>query len=143
MKRYACGLVLTLFSLLSFGQSISTTPPDKIYGKLFADVQMNKVFADGKTFVDCIPKRKPADIVAAYEAEKNTPGFLLKKFVEENFDLPANPADSYKTNAAEDVVTHIKNLCPLQGPSGHNDPAPRWSSIPGEPIRWAHPTAHP
>jgi len=113
MKRYACGLVLTLFSLLSFGQSISTTPPDKIYGKLFADVQMNKVFADGKTFVDCIPKRKPADIVAAYEAEKNTPGFLLKKFVEENFDLPANPADSYKTNAAEDVVTHIKNLWPV------------------------------
>jgi len=102
-------VLLTLYALLSFGQA-QPAAPDKIYGKLFTDVQMNRVFADGKTFVDCIPKRKPADIVSDYESMKGTAGFDLKKFVEDNFDLPAGPADSYKTNVAEDIVTHIKNL---------------------------------
>jgi alpha,alpha-trehalase len=103
-------LLLLLCSSLSFGQPLVTTPPDRIYGKLFVDVQMNKVFADGKTFVDCIPKRKPSEIVADYEVAKGTAGFDLKKFVDENFELPANPTDTYKTNASEDVVAHIKNL---------------------------------
>jgi alpha,alpha-trehalase len=110
MKRFTCAAFLCLVVILSFGQTLPTTPPDKIYGKLFADVQMNRVFADGKTFVDCIPKRKPADIVADYEATKGTTGFDLKKFVADNFDLPAGPTDAYKTNTSEDIVTHVKNL---------------------------------
>src|SRR6185437_15654010 len=140
MKRFAGFLLLVTLSILSFGQTIVTLHrpkadrptgqtlagweksanfpwadfsqlgPDKIYGKLFVDVQMGKVFADGKTFVDCIPKRKPADIVADYENRKGNPGFDLKKFVLDNFDLPPAPSDTYKTNTAEDVVTHIKNL---------------------------------
>ena len=110
MKRSAGFLVLVVTGFLSFGQPIVTTPPDKIYGKLFVDIQMDRVFSDGKTFVDCIPKRKPADILADYDAQKNTPGFDLKKFVFDNFDVPTAPADTYKTNTTEDVVTHIKNL---------------------------------
>src|SRR5258708_38193552 len=110
MKRSAGFLLLVVSSFLSFGQPLVTTPPDKIYGKLFVDVQMNRVFSDGKTFVDCVRKRKPAEIVADYETAKTTPGFDLKKFVLDNFDVPAAPTDSYKTNASEDVVTHIRNL---------------------------------
>src|ERR1700733_7136371 len=110
MKRSAGFFLLVVSSFLSFSQSIVTTPPDKIYGKLFVDVQMNQVFSDGKTFVDCIPKRKPADILADYETQKGTPGFDLKKFVFDNFEGPAGPVDTYKTNSTEDVVTHIKNL---------------------------------
>src|SRR6201992_474866 len=110
MKRFAGFLLFLTLSFLSFGQPIVTTPPDKIYGKLFVDVQMNKVFIDGKTFVDCIPKRKPEDIVADYEAQKGAAGFDLKKFVFDNFELPPQPNDTYKTNTSEDVVTHIRNL---------------------------------
>jgi alpha,alpha-trehalase len=110
MKRLAGFLLLVVTSLLSFGQPVITTPPDKIYGKLFVDVQMNRVFADGKTFVDCVPKRKPAEILADYEAQKATAGFDLKKFVTDNFEVPGGPADTYKTNTSEDIVTHIKNL---------------------------------
>ena len=116
MKRLPGFLLLLVTSLLSFGQPavtpqpIVTNPPDKIYGKLFVDVQMNRVFSDGKTFVDCIPKRKPAEILADYDAKKDAAGFDLKKFVLDNFDLPAGPTDNYKTNTTEDVVTHIKNL---------------------------------
>jgi alpha,alpha-trehalase len=110
MKRLAGFILLVLCTAFSFAQQIVTSPPEKIYGKLFVDVQMNQVFPDGKTFVDCIPKRKPADIVADYEAQKGTTGFELKKFVLDNFELPVNPAEAYKTNMSEDVVTHIKNL---------------------------------
>jgi alpha,alpha-trehalase len=113
MKRVAGFFLLAFSCCLSFGQPIVTTPPDKIYGKLFVDVQMDRVFSDGKTFVDCIPKRKPADILADYETQKTTPGFDLKKFVFDNFEVPAGPADTYKTNSTEDVVTHIKNLWPV------------------------------
>src|SRR5882757_1690227 len=109
MKRLAGFLLLVITTFLSFGQSIVTTPPDKIYGKLFVDVQMNKVFADGKTFVDCIPKRKPAEIISDYEAQKDAAGFDLKKFVLDNFEVPSSPTDTYKTGANEDVVTHIHN----------------------------------
>lgn len=109
-KRFTSLLLLILSAFLSFGQPLQTAPPDKVYGKLFVDIQMNRVFPDGKTFVDCLPKRKPADIVADYETTKGSPGFELKKFVEDNFELPANPADNYKTNGNDDVVTHIKNL---------------------------------
>ena len=110
MKRFAGFLLFITLSFLSLGQPLVTTPPDKIYGKLFIDVQMDRVFQDGKTFVDCIPKRKPADIVAGYEAQKGTPGFDLHKFVFDNFELPPAPNDTYKTNTTEDVVTHIHNL---------------------------------
>src|SRR6185503_3746981 len=101
---------LCILSTRPFAQPVVTTPPDKIYGKLFVDVQMGKVFPDGKTFVDCIPKRKPAEIVADYEASRSATGFDLKKFVLDNFELPANPTDNYKSNTSEDVVTHIRNL---------------------------------
>jgi alpha,alpha-trehalase len=110
MRKAAGFILLIIPSILSFAQPIVTTPPDKIYGKLFVDVQMEQVFPDGKTFVDCVPKRKPADIVADYETQKSTPGFELKKFVLDNFDLPVNPAEAYKSNMSEDVVAHIKNL---------------------------------
>src|ERR1700748_3660465 len=110
MKRSAGVFLLLIGFFFRFGQQVVTTPPEKIYGKLFVDVQMNKVFADGKTFVDCIPKRKPTDIVADYETARATQGFDLKKFVSDNFDIPTPVTEGYKTNTSEDVVTHIKNL---------------------------------
>jgi alpha,alpha-trehalase len=83
--------------------------PDKIYGELFHDVQMKKVFADGKTFVDCIPKRNPKNIVAAYIQQKGAASFNLKQFVEDNFEMPRTPQLNYITQE-KDVVMHIKNL---------------------------------
>jgi alpha,alpha-trehalase len=82
--------------------------PDKIYGDLFRDVQVNKVFPDGKTFVDCVPRRSPQAIVADYNQQKG-PKFDLKKFVEDNFERPRIPQLNYITRE-KDVVVHIKNL---------------------------------
>ena len=100
-------LVFFVSSLqLVYAQLPST--PDKIYGELFRDVQMKKVFPDGKTFVDCIPRRSPAAILKDYQTKKG-PQFDLKKFVEENFELPHTPQLNYVTQE-KDVVMHIKNL---------------------------------
>ncbi len=96
--------------LTGFGQQ--PLPPDKIYGELFTDIQMSKIFPDGKTFVDCVPKKDPAVIVADYKKIKSNPAirFSLELFVKENFALPVNPASSYQTDTQEDVATHIRKL---------------------------------
>ncbi len=100
-------LLLAVFS--SFSQILQPPAPDKIYGDLFIEVQMQKIFPDGKTFVDCIPKRKPADIMYDYGLQKG-PNFNLKKFVEDNFEIPQPVTANYKSDTSQDVVTHIKNL---------------------------------
>ncbi|HMH32062.1 MAG TPA: alpha,alpha-trehalase TreF [Puia sp.] len=104
-------LIYGSFFLFIYFPSLSQQPPapDKIFGDLFVEVQMQHIFPDGKTFVDCVPKRKPADIMYDYGLQKG-PNFNLKKFVEENFELPVNPTDTYKTNKQDDVQTHIRNL---------------------------------
>ena len=80
-------LLVLMINLSSKAQFLQPATPDKIYGELFVEVQMQKVFPDGKTFVDCIPKRKPADIMYDYGIQKG-PNFNLKKFVENNFEIP-------------------------------------------------------
>jgi alpha,alpha-trehalase len=37
--------------------------PDDLYGELYKNVQLNKIFSDTKTFVDCEPKMSPNQII--------------------------------------------------------------------------------
>ena len=109
MKKNFILLTGFIFYLVA---SVAQTPvatPDKIYGDLFRDVQMSKVFPDGKTFVDCIPKRNPKSIIADYNQQKGAAKFDLKQFVQDNFELPHTPQLNYITQE-KDVVMHIKNL---------------------------------
>lgn len=103
--------LLFYFFLISLcnGQTIAT--PDKVYGQLFTDVQMNRIFPDSKTFADCIPKRDPANIVADYLKIKSNPAirFSLKLFVQENFTLPDTSQSRYVTKE-NNIEEHIKNL---------------------------------
>ena len=84
-------------------------PPDKIYGRLFQEVQLQKIFPDGKTFVDCIPKRDPKDIMIDYGRMKG-PKKDLKKFVADNFELPTAPPQFNYIQHEKDLSMHIKNL---------------------------------
>jgi alpha,alpha-trehalase len=113
VKKLLFFLIYSCCLLSAFSQQ--PLPPDKIYGELFIDVQMSKVFPDGKTFVDCVPKRDPALIVADYRKIKSNPAirFSLELFVKDNFVLPVNPSTTYHTNTQEDIVTHIKSLWKL------------------------------
>jgi alpha,alpha-trehalase len=107
MKKSLFLFVTVFLSIFLFAQEV--LPPDKTYGELFKEIQLKRIFPDNKTFVDCIPKRKPADIMYDYGLMKG-PKFDLKKFVEDNFQVPVSPTSGYKTDTSENVVTHIKNL---------------------------------
>jgi alpha,alpha-trehalase len=97
-------------AMKSITQKVQT--PDVIYGQLFKDVQINRIFPDNKTFVDCTPKRKPAAIVSDYLKIKNNPPipFSLESFVKDNFDLPPEPPAFNYIQQEKDVTAHIKNL---------------------------------
>lgn len=78
--------------------------------ELFAAVQMQQVFTDGKTFPDCLPKYPLEEIQAAYEAQKSTPSFSLKAFVDAYFLPPPSFVSDYVTNSAVPVQKHITHL---------------------------------
>lgn len=102
-------IILMISGLWAFTLLYAQPTPDEIYGSLFVDVQMQRVFPDGKTFVDCVPKRDPRSIVADYKKAKATPGFSLVNFVKENFDLPVVPQLNY-VQQEKDIKVHIRNL---------------------------------
>ncbi len=77
---------------------------------LFEDVQMNRIFKDGKTFVDCVPKRSLPEISNDYPEEKNKTGFSLHNFVLANFELPHVFAGTYKADTNLTTSDHINAL---------------------------------
>jgi alpha,alpha-trehalase len=84
-------------------------PPHDL-GALFADVQLSGIFPDSKEFVDARPRSAPATIVARYDSARTRPGFVLRTFVEQNFDLPAAAGDGYHTVSSQTMQQHIKSL---------------------------------
>ena len=77
---------------------------------LLHDVQMQEIFPDGKTFVDCVPKFPEAAITAQYLRLKNEPGFDLRKFILDNYDLPAKVEINYTSNLQNTVAENIESL---------------------------------
>lgn len=110
MKKFSV-LLLSFIVVINIYSQQQIPTPAEIYGELFTDVQMNRIFPDSKTFPDCIPKKDPQEIVKEYLTmkknfmEKNN----LETFVKQNFDLPKTPQLNYITQE-KDVVMHIKNL---------------------------------
>src|ERR1700709_894919 len=84
--------------------------PDTLYANLFKDVQLKKIFPDNKTFVDCIPERKPENIVADYLKLKSPSNEEIKKFVEDNFVFPPTATPGYHTDIKDNVIEHIEEL---------------------------------
>ena len=87
--------------------------PDELFGELFRRVQMEQVFADGKTFVDMVPKRAAAEIMQDYATESTRQDFELREFVERNFDPPANSATGFQSTGDRTIVEHINALWPV------------------------------
>ncbi|HXH15726.1 MAG TPA: alpha,alpha-trehalase TreF [Sphingomonas sp.] len=80
--------------------------PADIFGPLFRAVQQDHVFADGKTFVDAVPKRA-ADAIMADFARTKPDGTALKAFVLANFVVPGE-----NDRSAFDLRTHVRMLWP-------------------------------
>ncbi len=94
---------------------VNTSSPDILFGQLFIDVQLSRIFPDSKTFVDCTPKLAPSEILAYYEAQKNEPGFDLSAFVQAHFELPGQvgngPAHGdYVSDTTLSTSEHINRL---------------------------------
>lgn len=109
MKRFFFLFFYIISAGVIWSQELQT--PDKIYGKLFTDVQMSRIFPDSKTFVDCIPKRDPKEILTDYIKIKNNPNlrFSLKLFVEQNFIIPDTSRSTY-VSKGKDIKKHIEAL---------------------------------
>lgn len=90
--------VISAWHLATFALSIAlsisaladdaTRPPSAVYGELFQDVQLQRVFRDSKTFPDAVPKTSADAIVSAYRQQRTKPGFDLRTFVTAHFDIP-------------------------------------------------------
>lgn len=100
--------------------------PVELYGELFERVQMENVFADGKTFVDAVPRKAPAEVMADYRQAVAAPGFDLRAFVEARFTLPRESTGAYRSDHV-DIRTHIDRLWSvLERPPDETVP---WSSL--------------
>ena len=80
---------------------------------LFDDVQMKRVFADGKTFVDCIPLFPVDVIVRKYLQQKEQPEFNLENFILANFKRPTPPSAGYMSDNFRPVEDNIEALWPV------------------------------
>ena len=79
-------------------------------GELFEQVQLQNIFPDGKTFVDCTPRSALSIIRREYEDQKNEPGFDLAKFVHEHFILPKTYSTGYVSVKGRPITEHIEML---------------------------------
>ncbi len=100
------------FFLLCYPLSAQVSP-DIAFGELFKDVQLKPVFPDSKTFPDCVPIYPADSILAKYQVVKDGPGFDLKSFVLDNFQLPENPSSGFKSDTSNTVEEHINRLWPV------------------------------
>ncbi|MFD2513777.1 alpha,alpha-trehalase TreF [Pontibacter locisalis] len=106
-------LLLPLTLILQPAQAQQLYRPAKDLGELFEHVQLQHVFQDSKTFPDCVPLSDPDKIVYEYRQQRNRPGFILKEFVLEHFELPPQPATGFTTDSSHSVTEHIERLWPV------------------------------
>jgi len=91
--------------------SLVPTPAD-LFGPLFERVQLEKVFADGKTFADAVPRGAPTAILAAFHREKPAGRDALRAFVGRHFDLSPPVTSDAGDRDTSDLGAHIARLWP-------------------------------
>ncbi len=112
--------------------------PSLAFTTLFRDVQLARLFPDSKTFVDARLRRGAADVAAAYASARNAPGFSLRAFVEEHFEIPRAAAADFRSDTAQSMEEHIRALWPaltraadLPDPQSTLIPLPNAYVVPG------------
>ena len=87
--------------------------PARDLGPLFHDVQLSGIFPDSKTFVDAMPLVAPATVAARYAASRGAPGFSLRAFVQQYFELPRPAGAEFRTDTSQTMEQHIRALWPV------------------------------
>ncbi|RDV10363.1 alpha,alpha-trehalase TreF [Pontibacter diazotrophicus] len=131
-----------LFLLFSFIYTLLPLQAQQLYqpaeqlGELFEQVQLQSVFPDSKTFPDATPLASPDEILQAYQQQKDQPGFDLRTFVMNNFEMPPQPAADFRSDTSLTVIQHIEQLWPVLTRQPGNDagsliPLPNAYVVPG------------
>lgn len=102
-------LLLTLF-LAPSAHAADVKTPVEIYGELFERIQLERVYPDGKSFVDALPTKAPEQVLAEYREASKRPDFDLRKFVQSHFTPPPAAGGEYHTVPGQDVREHIDAL---------------------------------
>jgi alpha,alpha-trehalase len=95
--------------------------PQLIFKDLFAAVQEERLFADGKSFVDAVPRMPPEVILREFHRQRPDRG-SLRTFVEERFELP-QAVDASSPTVGAPIGEHIDQLWDTLTRSSHNPPA--------------------
>ncbi len=103
--RVKTALVTTTGTLLRARKS-----PDEALGDLFADVQEKRVYTDGKTFVDLIPRKRSQQIKKEYLLAKQDPQFDLRDFVSRHFYEFEHAPATYRSDPNKTIHEHITEL---------------------------------
>ena len=85
-------------------------PPQVLFKDLFIAVQREQVFPDSKTFADAVPKSSPHEILARYREARPTTKDMLKRFVDDNFDVPGAAATPSQPQERVSIIRHIDAL---------------------------------
>ena len=124
--------LLLLMPMIAFGQGMPASPPAAAteeatpadeFGALFRAVQLARIFPDGKTFVDAVPKRASQAIMADYARAQPTSPEALRAFVLANFVVPG-----VNDQGATPLRDHIRQLWPVLTRPGVT-PAPGGSAL--------------
>ncbi|MCC7463870.1 MAG: alpha,alpha-trehalase TreA [Gammaproteobacteria bacterium] len=121
------GTALALLAVVPDAAAEDLRPPAQLYGELFEQVQLQRLFADSKTFADAVADGPAGVIVAEYRRQRRSPGFDLRAFVARHFRMPADGIGAGPVSAAGDVRDHIDALWPQL--TRQPDAAQRYSSL--------------
>jgi len=113
-------------------------PPQALFGDLYADVELERVFPDSKEFADATAKSPPVEILALYHAHKPNSLEGLKRFVVAHFELPTQAATPQAASEQVPIRRHIEALWtlltreePTVAPYSSLLPLPRPYVVPG------------
>ncbi|MFN3877374.1 MAG: alpha,alpha-trehalase TreF [Brevundimonas sp.] len=108
-------LLLVALAASSLAARAPDQTPADLYGPLFEAVQSQRIFPDGKTFVDAVPRLPVDRIMADYAASPPADAAALKAFVDARFVIPGDtPApDTPPVPQGLDLKAHIAALWPI------------------------------
>ena len=96
--------------------AVTVATPADLFGPLYAQVELRRLFPDSKTFADATPRQAPSDILAAYRRAGPLDDAALQRCVLANFRLPPTASDpsaeTPPSGVREPLARHIAELWP-------------------------------
>lgn len=105
-SKLKTALVKSTGLLLSAGKS-----PEDVFGELFLEVQAKRIYGDGKTFVDMVPKKRAREIMREYQLAKADPHFDLGDFISRHFyEFAPHKEEKYIMSPDRSPRQHVSEL---------------------------------